>query len=117
MLDLGNTSIDINPGERKTFTKTFTFNTVTRIVMLTSHYHKLGEKYEIKISGGTRDGEVVYSSTDWEHPLVKSFTPPIELQPGEGLTSVVTYFNNTNKKVGFGLTSEDEMNIIFGYYY
>ena len=116
-LDLNNTGIDINPGERKTFTKTFTFNTLTRIVMLTSHYHKLGEKFEIKISGGASDGEIVYSSTDWEHPLVKSFTPPIELQPGEGLTSVVTYFNNTNKKVGFGLTSEDEMNIIFGYYY
>ncbi len=116
-LDLNNTGIDINPGERKTFTKTFTFNAVTRIVMLTSHYHKLGEKFEIKISGGPRNGEVVYSSTDWEHPLIKSFTPPIELQPGEGLTSVVTYFNNTNKKVGFGLTSEDEMNIIFGYYY
>jgi hypothetical protein len=30
---------------------------------------------------------------------------------------VVTYNNTTNKIVNFGLTSEDEMNIIFGYYY
>jgi len=116
-LDLNNTSININPGERKTITKTFTFNTLTRIVMLTSHYHKLGEKFEIKIFGGARNGEIIYSSTDWEHPLIKSFTPPIELQAGEGLTSEVTYYNNTDKIVGFGLTSEDEMNIIFGYYY
>ena len=31
--------------------------------------------------------------------------------------SEVTYFNNSAKAVSFGLTSEDEMNIIFGYYY
>ncbi|MEY3855295.1 MAG: hypothetical protein RIS68_1309, partial [Bacteroidota bacterium] len=36
---------------------------------------------------------------------------------GEGLTSVVTYVNNTTKNLSFGLTSEDEMDIIFGYYY
>ena len=85
--------------------------------MLTSHFHRLGQKFVIKIYGGARNGEIVYTNTDWEHPLVKSFTTPIVLQPGEGLTSEVTYNNTTGKTVGFGLTSEDEMNIIFGYYY
>lgn len=116
-LDLNNFDINIPPYSRRTFTKTFTFNTLTRVVMLTSHYHKLGESFIIKIAGGSRDGEVVYSSTDWEHPLVKSFSTPIVLQPGEGLTSVVTYNNPSSLGVGFGLTSQDEMNIIFGYYY
>jgi hypothetical protein len=85
--------------------------------MLTSHFHKLGQKFVIKIAGGTRNGEIVYTNNDWEHPLLKSFSTPIVLQPGEGLTSEVTYTNNTSKTVGFGLTSEDEMNIIFGYWY
>jgi hypothetical protein len=116
-LDLNNFDINIPPYSRRTFTKTFTFNTLTRVVMLTSHYHKLGESFIIKIAGGPRDGEVVYSSTHWEHPLVKSFSTPIVLQPGEGLTSVVTYNNPSSLGVGFGLTSQDEMNIIFGYYY
>ncbi len=66
---------------------------------------------------GARNGEIVYTNTDWEHPLVKSFSTPIVLQTGEGLTSEVTYNNTTSKTVVFGLTSEDEMNIIFGYYY
>jgi hypothetical protein len=85
--------------------------------MLTSHTHKLGEKFVIKIFGGPRNGEIVYSNTDWEHPLMQTFATPIVLQPGQGLTSEVTYNNTTSKTVGFGLTSEDEMNIIFGYWY
>ena len=31
--------------------------------------------------------------------------------------TTITDNNTTNKTVNFGLTSEDEMNIIFGYYY
>jgi hypothetical protein len=116
-LDLNNFEINIPAGQRKTFTKTFTFTQLTRVVMLTSHFHKLGESFVIKIAGGPRNGEIVYTNTDWEHPAFTSFATPIVLQPGEGLTSEVTYFNNTSKTVSFGLTSEDEMNIIFGYYY
>lgn len=116
-LDLNNLDISIPAGQRKTLTKTFNFSQVTRIVMLTSHFHKLGEKFVIKIAGGSRNGEIIYTSTDWQHPVFTSFATPIVLQAGEGLTSEVTYFNNTSKTVNFGLTSEDEMNIIFGYYY
>ncbi|MFM1857494.1 MAG: hypothetical protein RLZ05_554 [Bacteroidota bacterium] len=117
MLDLNNLDIYIPPYTRRTFTKNFTFSTTTRVVLLTSHFHKLGEKFVIKIFGGARNGEIIYTNTDWEHPLVKSFTTPIVLQPGEGLTSEVTYYNSSSVAVAFGLTSQDEMNIIFGYYY
>ncbi len=117
MLDLANQNLSIEPNERKTITKSWTFNTNNNIVMLTSHTHKLGEKFLIKIKGGPRDGQVVYETTDWEHPLIKNFKEPLQLLKGEGLTSEVTYFNNTTKAVKFGLTSEDEMDIIFGYYY
>ena len=116
-LDLNNLDISIPAGQTKTLSKNFTFTKTTRIVMLTSHFHRLGQKFVIKIYGGARNGEIVYTNTDWEHPLVKSFSTPIVLQTGEGLTSEVTYNNTTSKAVSFGLTSEDEMNIIFGYYY
>ena len=117
MLDLNNLEIYIPPFTRRTITKNFTFPTLTRVVMLTSHFHKYGEKFVIKIFGGPRNGEIIYTNTDWEHPLTKSFSTPIILQPGEGLTSEVTYYNTSSVAVGFGLTSQDEMNIIFGYYY
>ncbi|WP_460906589.1 monooxygenase [Spirosoma areae] len=116
-LDLGNNNLDIQPNKRTTISRSFTFDKPRKVLTLTSHMHKLGEKFVIKIKGGTRDGEVVYTSTDWQHPDIITFKTPISLQKGEGLTSEITYNNTTNKVVNFGLTSEDEMGIIFGYYY
>ncbi len=116
-IDFNNTNLTILPNARTTISKDFTFSTNVKIVSLTSHTHKFGEKYVIKIKGGARDGEVVYENLDWEHPLVVNFATPIALKKGEGLTSVVTYNNTSNIKLSFGLTSDDEMDIIFGYYY
>ncbi|GAB3993293.1 hypothetical protein GCM10028807_28170 [Spirosoma daeguense] len=116
-LDLGNNSLKIEPGKTTTFTKTFTFDKPRKVLALTSHMHKLGTLFAIKIKGGARDGEVVYTSTDWEHPDIVTFRTPISLEKGQGLTSEITYKNTTSKTVNFGLTSDDEMGIIFGYYY
>ena len=116
-INFANYNFSIPATSRKTITTNFTFDKEVTVITLTSHFHKLGEKFQIKILGGTRNGEVVYENTDWEHPVVINLAKPIQLKAGEGLTSVVTYNNTTNKTVNFGLTSEDEMNIIFGYYY
>jgi hypothetical protein len=116
-INFANYNFTIPANTRKTITTDFTFSKAVNVITLTSHFHKMGEKFQIKILGGPRNGEVVYENTDWEHPLVINFATPIQLKAGEGLTSVVTYNNTTNKTLGFGFTSEDEMNIIFGYYY
>ena len=116
-IDFNNTNLSLAPQTITTVTKNFTFGTDVKIVSLTSHNHKYGQKFVIKIFGGDRNGEVVYESTDWEHPTVINYANPISLKKGEGLTSIVTYNNTSSKKISFGLTSEDEMNIIFGYYY
>lgn len=116
-INFANYNFSIPANTTKTITTDFTFTKPVTVITLTSHFHKLGQKFQIKILGGARNGEIVYENTDWEHPLVINFTTPIQLKAGEGLTSVVTYNNTTTKTVNFGLTSEDEMNIIFGYYY
>jgi len=116
-INFANYNFSIPANSRKTIATNFTFNKAVTVITLTSHFHKMGEKFQIKILGGTRNGEIVYENSDWEHPLVINFTSPIQLKAGEGLTSVVTYNNTTSKTINFGLTSEDEMNIIFGYYY
>ena len=116
-LNLANTTIPLPPMQRTTHSKTFLFSTTTRILMLTSHTHQLGERFVIRIKGGARDGEVVYTNTEWAHPAIVTFDQPIILQAGEGLTSEITYNNTTSSLVSFGLTSLDEMGIIFGYYY
>lgn len=116
-LDLGNSNLSIPANNRVTITKSFTFDKSRKVLTLTSHMHKLGEKFVIKLNGGPRNGEVVYTSTDWEHPEIVTFKTPLSFQKGEGLTSEITYNNTSSKAVRFGLTSEDEMGIIFGYYY
>jgi Copper type II ascorbate-dependent monooxygenase, C-terminal domain len=116
-INFPNYNFSIPANTRKTITTNFTFPTATTVIMLTSHFHKMGEKFQIRILGGVRNGELVYENTDWEHPLTLNLTTPIQLNAGEGLTSVVTYNNTSTRVVNFGLTSEDEMNIIFGYYY
>lgn len=116
-INFANYNFSIPATSRRTITTNFTFDKEVTVITLTSHFHKLGEKFQIKVLGGPRNGEVVYENTDWEHPLVINLAKPIQLKAGEGLTSVVTYNNTTTKTVNFGLTSEDEMNIIFGYYY
>ncbi len=117
VIDFGNTSLNIPAKTRTVLSKDFTFDKNVKIVMLFSHTHKFGEKFEIIIKGGARNGEVVYTSTNWEHPEKTNYLPNISLKKGEGLTSRITYNNTSDKTVRFGLTTEDEMGIIFGYYY
>lgn len=116
-LNLDNLNINLPAGQRVDVTKSFTMSTTTTIFMLTSHMHARGEKFVVKIKGGTRDGEVVYTNTDWAAPMITTYAQPIVLTPGQGLTSEVTYNNTTTRTINFGLSSEDEMDIIFGYYY
>jgi hypothetical protein len=116
-LNMSNTSLSLPAGKQTTLQKTFTVSQTTTVFMLTSHMHMLGTRFQIKVAGGPRDGELVYESTDWAHPQTITFSQPIVLQPGQGLTSVITWNNTTDHVVTFGLQSTDEMGIIFGYYY
>jgi hypothetical protein len=105
------------PGRQTTVTHTFQFGNRQTIFLLNSHMHKRGKHFVIRIAGGPRNGEIVYESSDWSHPPVKVFDEPLVLEAGQGLTSEVTYENETTHTIRFGLTSEDEMDIIYAYAY
>jgi hypothetical protein len=116
-LNMSNTTFSLPAGKETTVEKTFTVSQTTNVFMLTSHMHMLGTKFQVRIVGGARDGELVYESTDWAHPQQLTFAQPIVLAKGQGLESIITWNNTTNHTVTFGLQSTDEMGIIFGYYY
>lgn len=116
-LFMNNTDITVPRGRDTTIVHAFKVSAATRVFALSSHMHKRGTRFVIRIVGGARAGEVVYTNTDWEHPSIVTFAAPIVLQPGEGLASEVTYHGDATRTVTFGLTSEDEMDIIFGYWY
>ena len=79
--------------------------------------HMLGTRFQIKVVGGPRDGELVYDNMDWEHPQNLTLANPLVLEKGQGLKSIITWNNTSDQVVRFGLQSTDEMGIIFGYYY
>ena len=116
-LNMSNTDFELPPRARTTVRKTFTVKEAMTVFTLTSHMHQLGERFVVRVRGGARDGEIVYDNTDWEHPSIVTLAQPLVLRAGDGLTSEITWNNTTARTIRFGLTSEDEMGIIFGYYY
>ncbi|MDA0986512.1 MAG: hypothetical protein O3A55_02795 [Bacteroidetes bacterium] len=112
-----NFKIDLPALKTTTITGTTLFNERKNIFALTSHAHKRNTNFKIYISGGPRNGELVYESSDWHNPPLKMFDPPIILEAGEGYKYESTYYNETSSSKRFGLTSEDEMCIVLGYYY
>ena len=114
---LNNTDFTLPAGKETTLSRTWIFNEQRSIFLLSSHAHQYNVEWRIYIAGGSRDGELVYFSKDWEHPPLIEFDPPIVLQSGEGLRGEAIYNNTTNRDLKFGLFSEDEMMIIFGAFY
>jgi hypothetical protein len=108
---------ELPPNKKTTISTDFITEEETIIPMMLSHYHKRGELFEVRLKGGPRNGELIYSSSDYETPLLKTFATPLRLKPGEGITSIVTYNNTSNRTIRYGVTSEDEMNftILFQY--
>ncbi|MBC8089212.1 MAG: hypothetical protein H7Z40_18255 [Phycisphaerae bacterium] len=116
-LNFGNEDFTLPPNQRTTVRRAFTVSRKTTILALTSHMHSMGEKFEVRVRRANGTEVVVYTNTDWEHPLFTNYDTPIVLEAGDALVSNVTYNNVTANTIRFGLSSKDEMDIIFGYWY
>jgi len=103
--------------EITTLEKIFYAEERMHIIQLFSHAHEHNLEFSVEIVGGERHGELVYISYDWEHPPILELDPPLVLEEGEGLKLIATYDNWTSEDLTFGLLSEDEMMILFGYFY
>ncbi len=90
-------------------------DTSLNVFLLTSHMHRHGELFEI-FQDST--GDLLHRSIAYDDAPIDLFDPVLVLEPDDGLRFECIH-NNYDKNVPlqFGLTSEDEMCIIFGYYY
>lgn len=100
-------------GEQTDIEYTELFDERTEIRMMVSHMHKRGIQFDVYRVGGSQDGELLYTAYDYQHPPNTFFDPPLVFEEGEGLRTKVRYFNETNRDIEFGVTSEDEMGILF----
>ena len=90
-------------------------STELTVFLLTSHMHRHGELFEINQRSS---GDLLHRSIAYDDAPITLFDPTLVLGPDDGLTYQCTHNNyDTNEPLTFGLTSEDEMCIIFGYYY
>ena len=90
-------------------------NTELFVFLLTSHMHRHGELFEIFQKS---TGELLHRSIAYDDAPIDIFDPVLRLDADDGLSFQCTHNNyDTNEPLVFGLTSEDEMCIIFGYYY
>jgi len=117
VLSLNNTEIDLPPNKVTTLEETYFFDNEASVFQLMSHAHEHMLEFRVEKVGGDLDGELVYIAYDWEHPPILELDPPLHVKAGEGLKLIVTYDNWTDKTLNFGLLSQDEMMILFGYYY
>ena len=85
------------------------------VFLLTSHMHRHGELFEI-FQGST--GDMLHRSIAYDDAPIDLFDPVVRLDVDDTLKFQCIHNNyDTNETLMFGLTSEDEMCIIIGYYY
>ncbi len=117
VLSLNNLDIELPPNKVTTLERTFEFTEEASVFQLMSHAHEHMLEFKVEKIGGELDGELIYIAYDWEHPPILELDPPLHVRKGEGMKLIVTYDNWTDETLRFGLLSEDEMMILFGYYY
>lgn len=85
------------------------------VFLLTSHMHRHGDLFEVN---QLSTGDLLHRSIAYDDAPIDLYDPVLVLNTDDGLTFQCTHNNyDTNEPLIFGLTSEDEMCIIFGYYY
>ena len=85
------------------------------VVFLSSHMHRHGELFEIK---HLSTGELLHRSVTYDNAPINLFDPPLILNNKDGLRFECTQSNyDTDAPIRFGFTSEDEMCVMYGYYY
>jgi|TARA_B100000959_G_scaffold136368_1_gene143319 hypothetical protein len=117
LFDFNNRDIYLPPKKITTVEKIFRVDETYYFGQVFSHAHEKMIEFVVEISGGDRNGEVIYWTDDWQHPPIINYDPPIIINPGEGLKLKATYDNPTNNPISFGFKSTDEMMILFGWYY
>jgi hypothetical protein len=88
------------------------------IVQLSTHQHHRGTGVSIHHidAAGNDLGELVLTRS-WEHPTVRWFPEAMQLPAGEGLRFTCAWENPDDHAVHFGVTAEDEMCFVTGYFY
>jgi hypothetical protein len=90
-----------------------------KIFALTTHEHHFGTLATIEQAAtATGAGTELYRNADWEHPPLKTFSPPLVYDGSQGLRIHCEWFNTSDNIVPAGLSAvTNEMCFFWAYYY
>jgi hypothetical protein len=109
-----NQYIQIPAGEERAFADECQFKDDVLVWALTRHTHRRGKNFRVWWSGGERDGELIWTSRDWEQDIHYRFDEPIVIPAGVGFRWECEFENPTDETLVFGPLATDEMCILFG---
>lgn len=112
-----NVTIDIPPGERKSFVGECHFTEDVMVGMLLRHTHKWGKDFTAWFAGGSRDGEFIWTTPDYEADTEHRFADPVLMPKDTGFRFQCDYDNPTSNTLRFGEKATDEMCILFSTYW
>jgi hypothetical protein len=115
---VGSFQIDIPPQGSASLTGEWHTPVDLNVVQLSTHQHHRGtlvSAHEVDAAGNDM-GELV-SSPDWQHPTVRWWSPALRLPAGAGIRFTCDWQNPDDHAVHFGVTTEDEMCFVPGYFY
>jgi hypothetical protein len=85
-----------------------------KLFALTSHSHSRTLSFDVLANVSTMP---IYHNESWSEPQVGQYAPALELGTFSWLEFSCTWFNETDAPIRYGETADDEMCMMFGYYY
>lgn len=98
----------IPPGQTTTISGTCTVKSAYQLFALFPHMHQLGTHMKTTVKVGGVDHVLSDAPYDFEHQEVLTFEP-LQVNPGDTITSECTWTNTTSSMVTYGESSTTEM--------
>ncbi len=115
---VGTTQFDIPANASASVTGEWHAPADLNIVSVSTHQHRRGTDILVHmIDAAGNDMGPLVDSPNWEHPSVRWFQQAMQLKAGEGFRFTCSWRNTDDHAVRFGVTSEDEMCFVTGYFY
>jgi hypothetical protein len=113
--------IFVPPFTTRTSTGEWTVSRTTHVYALSSHMHRHGIEFGATWRRAGADLSRVYFNRDWDDPVTEYFDEPLVLRSGDSLRFWATYHYHdapsaSSPPLTWGMTSEDEMGILLGFY-
>ena len=116
-MTIGDYQISIPPLGTASLTGEWIAPFAMNVIQLSSHEHKRGTRVAIHLLSGGQDAGQIFENDDWNHPYEYWPATPIRIEPGDGFRFTCEWKNDDDHPVRFGVTTNDEMCFMVGYYY